>query len=102
MTTGSVGRMASGLGPSVASTVVSIVSFTSCIETVWELGVVSSVLGFGGGGVVLGAGRHRSREIGTRVPLSSTTSTVSNTCLIKLIKQVFDAVLKVWSDGLGS
>ena len=51
--------------------------------TVWKLGVVSLVLGFGGGGVGLGAGRHRSREIGTRVPLSSTTSTASNTCLIR-------------------
>ena len=102
MTNSSIGWMASGLGPSVASIVVSVASLTSYVETVWELGLLSSVLGFGGGGVGLGAGRHRSREIGTRVPLSSTTSTVSNTCLIKLIKQVFDAVLKVWSDGLGS
>ena len=75
--------MASGLGPSVASTVVSVVSLTPCVEIVWELGVVSSVLGFCGEGVGLGAGRHRSREIGTMVSLSSTTSTASNTCLIR-------------------
>ena len=75
--------MASGIGPSVASSVVSVVSLTSCAETVWELGVLSSVLGFGGGGVGLDAGRHRSREMGTRVLLVSTTSTASNTCLIK-------------------
>ena len=54
-----------------------------CVETVWDLGVISSLLGFGGGGVGLGAERHRSHKIGTRVPLSSTTSTASNTCLIR-------------------
>jgi len=53
------------------------------------------MFGLTGGGVGLGAGRQRSREIGTWVPLSSTIKTVSNTCLIKYGPMAFGRSLEM-------
>ena len=62
---------------------VSVTSFVFLVMTGGLTVLASFWLGLAGGSVGLGAGRQRSRDIGTRMPLSSNTKTVSKTSVIK-------------------